>query len=130
MIVRLLALSLGLSAALAQAAVPPSFDQGRLLRASDSSRALVLIEDAARSGHAPAMFILSSMLMAGEGTARDEARARQWLERAVEEDYPEAMQQLAFYLQDGLAGYPRDEQRAAQLMRKMAHALKHRGHGH
>lgn len=130
MIVRVLVTSLGLCAALAQAAVPSSFDEGRRLRASDSGRALLLIEDAARAGHVPAMFILSSMLMAGEGTPRDEARGRQWLERAVEEENPEAMQQLALYLHDGLAGYARDEQRAAQLMRKMAHALKHRGHAH
>ncbi|QYF93277.1 SEL1-like repeat protein [Massilia sp. PAMC28688] len=130
MMARLLLMPLALAAALAQAAVPPSFDQGRQLRKSDSARALVLIEAAAKAGHAPAMFILSSMLMAGEGTARDEARARQWLERAVDEDNPEAMQQLAYYLQDGLGGYARDEQHAAQLLRRMAHALRHRAHGH
>lgn len=128
MIVRALLLSL-CCCTLAQAA-PAAFDQGRQLRATDSARALVLIESAARSGHAPAMFILSSMLMAGEGGPRDEARSRQWLEKAAEEDNPEAMQQLALHLQDGTGGYARDEKRAAQLMRKMAHALKHRAHGH
>lgn len=131
MIARMLILAaLWCSAALVHAAPSSSFDQGRQLRASDSSRALILIEDAAKSGHPPAMFILSSMLMAGEGAPCDPLRARQWLERAVTEEYPEAMQQLALHLQDGAAGYARDEQRAAQLMRKMAHALKHRGHGH
>ena len=108
----------------------PAFDQGRQLRATDSKRAFVLIEDAAKAGHAPAMFILSSMLMAGEGTTRDEQRGRQWLEQAASEEYPEAMQQLALFLQDSAGGYARDEQRAAQLMRKMGHALKHREHGH
>ncbi len=130
MIVRALGLALALCTGLAQGADSTAFDQGRQLRATDSARAFALIEAAARAGHTPAMFILSSMLMAGEGAPRDEARGRQWLEQAAEEDNPEAMQQLALYLQDGAGGYPRDEQRAAQLLRKMAHALKHRAHGH
>lgn len=130
MIPRALTLLAWLYALSAQATASPAFDEGRRLRASDSARAFVLIDSAARAGHPPAMFILSSMLMAGEGAPRDDARSREWLERAAEEDYPEAMQQLALYLQDGAGGYARDEQRAAQLMRKMAHALKHRAHDH
>lgn len=114
--------------ALAQAAPQPAFDLGRQLRGSDSVRAFALIEQAARSGHVPAMFILSSMLASGEGRAKDAASARAWLEKAVEEEHPEAMQQLAMHLQDGSGGYARDEQRAALLLRKMAHALKHRQH--
>lgn len=115
-----------LVAALAQ----PAFDQGRAVRASDGKAALALIGQAASQGHAPAMFVLSSMLMAGEGGPRDEALARHWLEQAVERDNAEAMQQLALHLQDGSGGYPRDEQRAAQLLRKVAHLLKHQAHGH
>lgn len=116
--------------AVAQAASSPSFDLGRQLRGQDSVRAFSLIEQAAKGGHAPAMFILSSMLAAGEGHAPDERLARAWLERAADNDNPEAMQQLAMHLQDGSGGYARDEQRAALLLRKAGHALKHRGHGH
>lgn len=108
----------------------PDFDRGLALRATDDKAGHALIGRAARQGHAPAMFVLSSILMAGDGVPRNEVLARHWLEQAVEEDYPEALQQLALHLQDGTGGYARDEQRAAQLMRRMEHALKHRAHGH
>ncbi|HEY0491173.1 MAG TPA: hypothetical protein VGD30_16810 [Telluria sp.] len=75
------------------------------------------------------MFRLSYMLHAGEGAAKDGRAARQWLERAAERDYPEAMQQLAMALRDGSMGFERDEQRAALLMKEMAHAMKHRAPG-
>ena len=111
--------------------VRAAFDLGRMYRngiavVRDSPRAYLLIEAAARGRHAPAMFILSNMLAAGEGTAPDEARARQWLEDAAELEYPEAMQQLALHLRGGTLGYSPDEARSAQLVRKMAHAMKHR----
>lgn len=115
-----------LLAALAQ----PDFERGLALRATDGKAASALIGQAARQGHRPAMFVLSSMLMEGDGVPRNEALARRWLEQAAEEDYPEALQQLALHLQYGSGGYARDEQRAAQLMRKVEHALRHRAHGH
>ncbi len=114
----------------------PGFDLGRQYRhgsgvARDSVKAFRLIESAAVGGHAPAMFIVSGMLAAGEGVARDDALARRWLEAAADADYPEALQQLAMHLKDGAAGFERDERRAAQLMAKAGHALKHRAyHGH
>lgn len=132
-----LALALCGGAALAQAAAPhdAAFDLGRKYRHGDgvprdSVRAFALIHGAARGKHPPAMFIVSSMLAAGEGAPRDEAAARKWLEAAAEGEYPEAIQQLAMHLQDGAPGFERDERRAAQLMRQMAHAMKHRAHGH
>lgn len=111
--------------------VRAAFDLGRMYRngiavARDSRKAYLLIEAAARKRHAPAMFILSNMLAAGEGTAPDEAGARQWLEDAAELEYPEAMQQLALHLRGGALGFVPDEARSAQLVRKMAHAMKHR----
>lgn len=108
------------------AAEPAAFDLGRQLRATDSVRARALIGQAASEGHAPAMFILSSMLFEGEGGAADPALARMWLERAAALEHPEAMQQLAHFLQDGTGGYAPDSQRAAQLMRHVGHAMKHR----
>ncbi len=124
-------------AALAQAAPQgqAAFDLGRMYRHGagverDSVRAYSLVGDAARAGHPGAMFILSGMLETGEGTRRDEAAARAWLEAAAGLDHPEAMQQLAMNLRDGVGGFERDERRAAQLMAQVAHALKHRAHGH
>ena len=76
---------------------------------------------AARREVPEAMFILANMLLDGEGVARDEAQARQWLEAAAQLDYAEAWQQLALMEPDPV--------KAAQLMRRAAHALTHRGEG-
>ncbi len=110
-----------------------AFDSGRAYRqgtgvARDPARAFVLIEQAARAGHSAAMFTLFNMLMKGEGAAPDPVAARRWLEAAAERDNPQALQQLALLLQDGAMGYARDEKRAAQLLRELAHALKHPAH--
>jgi TPR repeat protein len=117
-------------AAIAAHAAPSLFDQGRMYRhgngvARDSARAFGLIAQAAQGGDAAAMFTLSNMLEAGEGTPRDRAAARRWLEAAAEREYPTALQQLALHLQEGTMGYAADPERAALLMREAAHALKH-----
>ncbi len=74
---------------------------------------------AARREVPEAMFILANMLLDGEGVARDEAEARRWLEAAAQMDHAEAWQQLALMEPDPV--------KAAQLMRRAAHALTHRG---
>lgn len=74
---------------------------------------------AASRGMPEAMFMLATMLLEGDGAPRDEARARKWLEAAAELDYPEAWQQLGMM--------EPDPQKAAQYMRRAAHALTHRG---
>ena len=74
---------------------------------------------AARREVPEAMFILANMLLAGDGVARDEAEARRLLEAAAQLDYAEAWQQLALMEPDPV--------KAAQLMRRAAHALTHRG---
>ena len=119
-----------LCGAFAHASPQSAFDLGRELRSQDSERAFGLIEQAAKDGHAPAMFVLSSMLASGEGHMLDAAGSNAWLERAAKMDNPEAMQQLAMHYQHGTAGYARDAQRAASLLRRVEHALKHRHHGH
>ncbi len=125
--------ALALAALCTQAWSAPQddFDRGRIYRNGagvqrDSVRAFALIRQAARDGHAPAMFILSAMLAAGEGAPQDVGEARRYLEVAADLELPEAMQQLAMYLQEGALGYARDEARAAQLMNDVAHAMKHR----
>jgi TPR repeat protein len=130
---RLACAVMALCAACAQAAAAPQtdFDLGRMYRNGvgmerDSVRAFALIRQAARDGHAPAMFILSAMLAAGEGAPKDVAEARRCLEAAAELELPEAMQQLAMNLREGAPGFERDEARAAQLMNEVAHAMKHR----
>jgi TPR repeat protein len=116
--------------ALAGQAAPSAFDQGRMYRNGegvrrDPVRAFRLIGAAAEAGNADAMFTLSNMLAAGEGTAPDAKAAMLWLERAASLECAAALQQLALNLQDGLNGYPVDRERAAQLMRDAAHAARH-----
>ena len=118
------------AAAMAPAA-PGKFDLGRMYRhgdgvGRDSVRAFGLIREAATEGDAAAMFTLSNMLAAGEGVPRDLGAARHWLEAAADKENPEALQQLALNLQDGMMGYQVDALRSAQLMREAAHALRHR----
>ena len=107
------------------------FDLGRRYRNGmgverNGARGLLLIEKAARAGHAQAMFILSTMLALGEGAPRDVQGARRWLEAAAALELPEALQQLAMNLREGAPGYERDEARAAQLMDEVEHAMSHR----
>jgi len=86
--------------------------------AADPACAAALLTQAAQGGVPAAMFLLSNMLAAGEGAARDEAAARRWLELAAALEYPEALQQLAMTEPD-----PR---KADLLMRQAAHAMTHR----
>ena len=99
-----------------------AFKRGLMYRnvAHDSAAAVHWLTVAAQRGEPAAMFILSNMLNAGEGATRDEKAARAWLEAAAGLEYPEALQQLAL-------SEP-DPERAAQLMKEAAHALKHRSH--
>ena len=90
-------------------------------RSGDPALAVHWLGVAASRGMPEAMFLLANMLLDGEGVPRDEAGARRWLEAAAELDYPEAWQQLALLEPDSV--------KAAQLMRRAAHALMHRGEG-
>ncbi|WP_305822049.1 tetratricopeptide repeat protein [Massilia brevitalea] len=85
---------------------------------ADPVRARELLTQAAQGGVAPAMFVLSNMLAAGEGGPLDAKEARRWLEMAGDLEYPEALQQLAMTEPD-----PR---KAELLMRQAAHAMMHR----
>lgn len=91
---------------------------GGAINEADPARALALLSRAAEGGVPAAMFVLANMLAAGEGTPRDEAGARHWLETAAALEYPEALQQLALTEPD-----PR---KAELLMRQAAHAMMHR----
>ena len=89
----------------------------------DAARAVAALTAAAEGGVPEAMFILSHMLAEGEGTARDPAAARRWLEVAAQAEYPEALQEMAMR-----AMSERDPARAAELLREAAHAMQHRAH--
>lgn len=76
---------------------------------------------AAARGVPEAMFLLANMLLEGDGVPKDEAAARRWLAAAAQLDYPEAWQQLGMM--------EKDPEKAAQYMRRAAHALTHRAEG-
>lgn len=98
-----------------------AFRRGLAYRSGDPALAAHWLGVAASRGMPEAMFMLANMLLDGQGMPRDEAAARRWLEAAAELDYPEAWQQLALL--------EPDPQKSAQLMRRAAHALRHRGEG-
>jgi TPR repeat protein len=78
---------------------------------------------ASELGNAHAMFLLSNAYREGSGVAQDPAKARALLQEAAEHDYPPALQELAMAMQTGDALSPRDEQRAAHLLKE---ASEHR----
>lgn len=89
--------------------------------AGDAALAAHWLAVAASRGMPEAMFLLANMLLEGDGVPKDEAAARRWLEQATQLDYPEAWQQLGMM--------EKDPERAAQYMRRAAHALTHRAEG-
>lgn len=89
----------------------------------DAQRAAAWLERASALGNAHAMFLLSNAYRDGAGVPRDPARGRALLEQAAEHDYPPALQELALTVQTGDALSPRDEQRAAHLLKE---ATEHR----
>ncbi|MEW6760625.1 MAG: hypothetical protein AB1437_07355 [Pseudomonadota bacterium] len=113
--------------ALAQPAMAQHGDEGDIAyrrglaykSGGDGALAAHWLGVAASRGMPEAMFMLATILLEGDGVARDEAKARAWLEAAAELDYPEAWQQLGLM--------EPDPQKAAQYMRRAAHALTHRG---
>lgn len=96
-----------------------AYRRGMSYRANgDAALAAHWLGVAASRGMPEAMFLLANMLLEGDGVPRDEAAARRWLEAATQLDYPEAWQQLGMMEQDPV--------KAAQYLRRAAHALTHR----
>lgn len=99
-----------------------AFRRGIAYRANgDPALAAHWLGVAAARGTPEAMFLLANMLLEGDGVPKDEAAARRWLEQATQLDYPEAWQQLGMM--------EKDPEKAAQYMRRAAHALTHRAEG-
>jgi TPR repeat protein len=67
----------------------------------DLGAAFARYSEAAELGFAPAMAHVGAMLVDGKGTARDEERGVEWLERAANAGVPEAMLNLAGCYRDG-----------------------------
>jgi TPR repeat protein len=64
----------------------------------DTQQASALFSQGAEHGHCPSMTLLARLYELGEGVDSDHVRARQWLEQAAHDKYPEAMNLLALRL--------------------------------
>jgi len=91
----------------------------------DPEAAVRWLERAAEHGSAEAMFHLGNIFAEGEGAPRDLARARAWYERAADRGLPAALQTLGMAYRTGDLGLPRDEEKAAELLREAGHQGVH-----
>ena len=89
-------------------------------------KALQWLELAAKAGFAESQFLLGQMIMTGDGTAADPARARKWFEAAAEQDHPEANLQLLMAFTRNEMGLKRNAEAEARQWMEAQHSLRHR----
>jgi TPR repeat protein len=89
-------------------------------------KALQWLEVAAKAGFADSQFLLGQMIMTGDGTAADPARARKWFEAAAEQDHPEANLQLLMAFTRNEMGLKRNAEAEARQWMEAQHSLRHR----
>jgi TPR repeat protein len=99
-----------------------AFERARALYAGPGSRrnasaAAALYREAATDGHAPAQYHLGVMYGNGEGVARDEKRAVQWLTRAAQSGLRDAKYNLILAK---IFGPEPDMSEAARIARELA----------
>lgn len=91
----------------------------------DATRAATLMAQAAQGGDAPAMFLYANMLRAGQGVARDDARALALYQAAGDADYAPAIQALAIAWRYGELGLQADSSQSRLMDHEAAEALAH-----
>jgi TPR repeat protein len=91
----------------------------------DAAHAAALMAQAADGGDVPAMFLYANMLRAGQGVARDDARALALYEAAGDADYAPAIQALAIAWRYGELGLQADSSQSRLMDHEAAEALAH-----
>jgi TPR repeat protein len=91
----------------------------------DIGRAAALLGQAAEHGDAQAMFLFANMLRAGQGIARDDARALALYTRAGDADYAPAIQAMALAWRYGELGLQADSSQSRLMDHEAAEALAH-----
>ena len=91
----------------------------------DATRAAALMAQAADGGDAPAMFLYANMLRAGQGVARDDAKALALYQAAGDADYAPAIQALAIAWRYGELGLQADASQSRLMDHEAAEALAH-----
>ena len=88
-----------------------------------SRSAMDWLQSAAESGFADAQYEMGRLLIRGDqirGIAKNNKKARRWLEKAAANDHGLAMEELAKRYNQAADGFPRDPARATALLEKIA----------
>jgi hypothetical protein len=93
--------------------------------APDFASAAALLGQAAGRGDVQAMFLFANMLRAGQGIARDDARALALYSRAADADYAPAIQAMALAWRYGELGLQADSSQSRLMDHEAAEALAH-----
>ena len=93
---------------------------------ADLPTAAKWLQLAAAAGVADAQFLLGQMLLVGDGIPTDSAQAKDWFEKAAEQEHPEANLQLFMARSRGEMGFENDKQATAQQYMEAQHSLRHR----
>jgi TPR repeat protein len=91
----------------------------------DPARAATLMAQAAEGGDVPAMFLYANLLRAGQGVARDDAKALALYQAAADADYAPAIQALAIAWRYGELGLQADDAQSRLMDQEAAEALAH-----
>ena len=94
--------------------------------APDLTTAARWLRVAATAGVADAQFLLGQMLLNGDGLPASPLEAREWFEKAAEQDHPEANLQLLMARSRGEMGFAPDADATARQYAEAEHSLKHR----
>lgn len=83
-------------------------------------QAFEMYYQSAGNGVADAQYMVSQMLLSGDGVRADTIEGLRWLEKAAAQDHIEAARDLGFYLLDGTFGRPREPQRGILFLERAA----------
>jgi TPR repeat protein len=97
-----------------------------------SRSAMDWLQSAAESGFADAQYELGRLLIRGDqtrGIEKNSIKARQWWEKAAENDHGRAMKELAWRYNQAADGFPWDPTRATALLKKIADGYRQGRYG-
>eukprot|EP00457_Paulinella_chromatophora_P005242 gb/GEZN01005256.1/.p1 GENE.gb/GEZN01005256.1/~~gb/GEZN01005256.1/.p1 ORF type:complete len:589 (-),score=120.54 gb/GEZN01005256.1/:64-1803(-) len=86
----------------------------------DSSKAVELLQEAAKMGHAEAQFRLAICYRDGLGVTKNEEKTAQLWQQAADQKHAEAQANLGYFYSTGKGGLTRDELKALQLFQLAA----------
>lgn len=98
-----------------------AYDEALALHgAKEYKKSLPIMKMAADLGHPPAMSILGSMYLLGQGTMENGIEAEKWLKKSIESGFIEAESLLGMAYATGKAGVKINHEMAKKLLNKAA----------